>query len=162
MDPSIIAAILAALTSGALAKTTDVASDIVGSAYEALKQSLARRLGRSAPLEALEEEPESVVAQQALVKAIAAKPLEVDAELQADLRRLEDALANWISTPAADIDIQDVHGHVNAVVEQLVATGHIQIGSVVAETGDARVSGLRAGATERTVTQSADGPNEKN
>jgi hypothetical protein len=47
----------------------------------------------------------------------------------------------------AGFDVGNIWGKVNAVVDNLLATGRIKIGDVTAETGDARVTNLAAGVS---------------
>jgi hypothetical protein len=148
MTGPVLTTIVAALVAGATAKAKDVASEAVGDAYHALKALVLRRIGKDTAVHSIEQNPDSETARKELVTTLAASNLQADREIVQLAQKLEDALgqshAPGTSGPG-DIDVGSVHGQVNALVENLVATGSIRIGSVVANTGDAVLRGVGAG-----------------
>jgi hypothetical protein len=104
----------------------------------------------------VEDDPESGSAQTALIEALGKREVEGDRQLKALADRIFQALSEPTSKSEAclaDIQIEAIHGGVNAIVENLVATGGISLGPVIARTGDARVSGLSAGTDIKATTQ---------
>ena len=151
MEP-ILTSVLTALAAGALAKSQDVASQAVADAYDGLKSLIVRKLGKGGAVQSVEDEPESETAQIALAEALAKKQLQADNELSEKAQQLEKLLADAKAADAngaGSIDIREVRGRVNATVKDLVASGRINLDAVIAETGDATVSGLRAGVPEK-------------
>jgi len=156
MDP--ITLIVSSLVAGAAAKAKDVASQAISDAYNGLKGLIVRKLGNGGALQSVEDDPNSSSARAVLVEALAKKEIPLDAELSDSIGRLERAIeeVKQSTAPGAfDIDIEGVRGQVNATVENLIAAGRIKLGPVVATTGDAKVSGLRAGVpASKTVADS--------
>jgi hypothetical protein len=152
MEP-ILTTVIAALVAGATAQLKDVASDAVKDAYQGLKGLLVHKLSDdSLAVELLEKKPASKAAQEAVAEAIAEKQLHRDTELKEHAEQLEKALAEARAAGVAgigDIEIGRVQGYVNAIVEDLVASGRIKIDSVVAETGTAWVKGGQAGTGKK-------------
>jgi hypothetical protein len=152
MEP-ILSTVAAAVVAGASAKARDVASQVVSDAYEALRAALIRKFGKVATLQDIEHEPQSRLAQTSVVEMLANQQSAIDTELK--------HLAEAVSTALADtrdeqgsINIEGVRGGIDAIVEELSARGTIRLGSVFAETGSARVSGLTAGADIATTVRS--------
>ena len=148
MEP-FITTIVAAFVAGATAKLKDVSSQAVSDCYQGLRSILTRRLGKTGAIQSVENNPASDNARATLTEELAHKLVQGDAELEQLAKKLEEAItaAKAAGVPgAADIEIETVHGRINAIVENLAAAGRIRLGSVVADSGDARVSGLRAGA----------------
>jgi hypothetical protein len=140
-----ITTIVAALAAGATASLKGIVSDAVTGSYNGLRALLIRKLGKSGAVQSIEDAPESTAAQATLAEALAESGLHGDTELKDLAERLEKAIteAKAVGLPGAgDIEIQGIRGHVNATVEGLIASGRIRVGPVVAETGDARVSGI--------------------
>lgn len=151
MEP-ILTTILGALAAGAIAKSKDIASQALTDAYDGLKSLIIQKLGKGGAVQSVEDDPSSEKAQAALADALAKKQLHADTELREKAEQLDKMLAKAKATGvfgAADIEIELVRGRVNATVKNLVATGHIRLNSVVAETGDATVDNLQAGGTEK-------------
>lgn len=146
MDP--VSAIVGAIAAGAIAAATDVASQAVKDAYGALKELLAKRFRRKAAVEALEEAPDSASARDALGGALR----ETGADRDGDVMRLAEALAAALSElpveslGAASIEIGQVQGYRNAIVRELSAAGNVTVSGVTAQSGDAIVEHVRAGA----------------
>jgi hypothetical protein len=151
MEP-LLTTIVAAFVAGATAKLKDVSSEGVSDAYEGLKSLLIRKLGKSEAVQNAEKEPDLDGTRAKLAEAIASEGLAADSEVKDCAHRLENAIAEAKvkGVPGiGDIEVQSVHGAVNAIVEDLVASGRIRLGPVVAETGDARLSGLTAGTSRK-------------
>lgn len=146
---SVLNTILGALAAGAIAKAKDVASQGVMDAYSGLKSLIIRKLdGDDTGVTVIEKKPDSENAHAVLAEALIDKHLQADAELARFAEQLKEALLDAKATGMAgsgDIEIDQVQGHVNAIVENLVATGRVKIVSIVADTGDARISAIRAG-----------------
>ena len=149
---SVLVSIVGALVAGAVAKAGEVGGKAIGDAYDALKSLVVRKLGKGGAVQSVEDEPKSEAAQAALAEAIAKAGLVTDAELAAKAKELEEKLTAATANAkgdASNIDVGNIRGKVNAVVERLVASGHIKIGDVTAEAGDARVSDLTAGGASQ-------------
>jgi hypothetical protein len=149
---SVLVSIIGALVAGAVAKAGEVGGKAIADAYDGLKSLLVRKLGKGGAVQSVEDEPKSEAAQAALAEAIAKAGLVTDAELASKVKELEEKLSAATTNAkdnASDIDVGNIRGKVNAMVERLVATGRIKIGDVTAETGDARVSDLTAGGTSQ-------------
>ncbi len=147
---TILSSIIAALAAGAVAKASDVGGKVIADAYDGLKSLLVEKLGKSGAVQSVEDTPDSEPAQATLAEALAKAGVGSDADLADKAKELEEKLAAATATGAvSDIDVGNVRGKVNAIVENLVATGRIKLGDITAETGDARLSGLRAGFSEK-------------
>jgi hypothetical protein len=145
MEP-ILSSIIGALVAGAIAKASDVGGKAITEAYDGLKSLIVRKLGMGGVVQSVEDEPESEPAQARLAEAMAKAGVANDAALAGMAKDLEEQLAAATAArPGADIDVGNIKGKVNAIVQNLVATGRIKLGDVTAETGDARVENLRAG-----------------
>jgi aryl-alcohol dehydrogenase-like predicted oxidoreductase len=145
---AVLASIIGALVSGAVAKAGEVGGKAIADAYEGLKSLIVQKLGKGGAVQSVEDEPRSEPAQAALAVAMAKAGVAADSELASKAKELEASLAAATASGgsnAGDIDVGNIHGKVNAVVERLVATGHIKLGDITAETGDARLSDLTAG-----------------
>lgn len=146
MDP--VSAIVGAIAAGAMAAGKDVASQAIKDAYDALKEVLAKRFHRKAAVEAVEEAPDSASAREALGGALR----ETGADRDDDVMRLAEALAIALSElsaeklGAASIEIGKVQGYRNAIVRDLSAAGTVKVNGLTAQTGDAIVEQVRAGA----------------
>jgi hypothetical protein len=145
MDP--ISAIAGALVAGASAAATDVASDAVKETYDSLKRLIATRFKRKAAIEMVEETPQSPAARDALNGALR----EAKVDRDPDVMKLAEALAAALKDIGADklqrasIKIGDVDGYRDAIVRGLTAAGDIDVGNVIARSGDAIVSNITAG-----------------
>lgn len=146
MEP--ISAIVGAIAAAALAAGQEVASQAVKDAYGALKEALAKRFHRKAAVEAVEEAPDSAAARGALEGALK----ETGADQDADIMRLAEALAAALNElpaeklGAASIEVGQVRGYRNALVRGLSATGSVKLAGITAETGDATLENVQAGA----------------
>jgi hypothetical protein len=94
----------------------------------------------------VEDEPRSETAQAALAEAITKGGLAADPELAEHAEVLRAAVADNAGTGGADIEVGDIVGKVNVLVNNLVASGRIKLGDLRAETGDATLTNLTAGA----------------
>jgi hypothetical protein len=142
----ILSSIIGALVAGAVAKASDVGGKVLADAYDGLKSLIVSKLGKGGAVQSVEDEPDSESAQATLAQAMAKAGVGNDPDLAGKAKELEDQLATVTAAGAgADIDVGNIRGKVHAVVQDLVATGRIELGDITAETGDARLTGLRAG-----------------
>jgi hypothetical protein len=145
MEP-VLSSIIGALVAGAVASAGKVGGKAVSDAYEGLKELIIGKLKKRGTVISVEEDPHSEVAQEALAEAIAKGGVAADPDLASSAKKLEELLSALPkSDKAADIDVGNIRGKVNAVVDRLTATGRIKIGDLTAETGDARLTNLTAG-----------------
>jgi hypothetical protein len=145
----LVASIIGALAAGALAKAGGVGGRLVTDAYGALRALIVRKLGKEkeGAVLSVEKDPRSETAQSALAEAlIGAGGLSADTELARHADALCAALARAEGTFGAGIEVGDITGKVNVLVSNLVASGRIKLGDVRAETGDATLTNLTAGA----------------
>lgn len=144
---AILASIVTALVSGAVAKAADVGGKAIADAYDGLKTLIIRKIGMGGAVQSVEDQPHSESAQATLAEAMANKGIAGDKELAAKADELQAKIAAVpvSSGGASNIEIGNIRGKVNAVIERLVATGHIKLGDITADTGDARISDLSAG-----------------
>jgi len=141
-----LASIVGALAAGALAKAGDVGGRAVTDAYDALCAVIVRKLGKGGAVQSVEDEPRSEPAQAALAEALTKAGLGADAELAQQAEALRTALAGAAAAGGADIEVGHITAKVNVLVADLVASGRIKLGDVRAETGDATLTNLTAGA----------------
>jgi len=141
-----LASIVGALAAGALAKAGDVGGRAVTDAYDALCAVIVRKLGKGGAVQSVEDEPRSEPAQAALAEALTKAGLGADAELAQQAEALRTALAGAAAAGGADIEVGNITAKVNVLVADLVASGRIKLGDVRAETGDATLTNLTAGA----------------
>jgi hypothetical protein len=141
-----LASIVGALAAGALAKTGDIGGRVVTDAYDALRAVIVRKLGKGGAVQSVEDEPRSEPAQAALAEALTKAGLGADAELAQQAEALRTALAGAAAAGGADIEVGNITAKVNVLVKDLVASGRIKLGDVRAETGDATLTNLTAGA----------------
>ncbi len=140
--------IVAALVAGATAQAAKVGGDALIDAYQGLKALVIKKLGQSGAVQSVEDKPKSTNAQGSLVEAIADAGVASDDELAKAAGAVRAAIAADSSIPGkADINIKEVEGQVDAIVRNLIASGNIVIERVVARTGNATVSDLKAGNT---------------
>jgi len=146
MDP--VSAIVGAIVAGASAVASNVGAKAVSDAYDGLKNLIVAKCKRKAAVEMVEKAPHSPASKDALHKAL----VEVKADKDPIVLELAGALATALHAlgpdelQRADIKIGDVDGFRNAIVKNLSATGNIDVGNVIARSGDAEVSGLTAGS----------------
>ena len=140
-----LSGIIAALAAGALAKAGDVGGQAVADAYGALRVLIVRKLGKGGAVQSVEDEPRSEMAQTALAEALTKAGLSADTELAQHAEALRTAVADATETSGADIEVGDITGEVNVLVNNLVASGRIKLGDLRAETGDATLTNLTAG-----------------
>jgi len=145
---AILVGIISALVAGATAKARDIGGNAIADAYDGLKSLIVHKLGKGGAVQSVEDEPQSEAAQATLAEAMAKGGVASDADLAAKAKELESNLAALSagSGGAGDIEAGNIRGKVNATVERLVATGHIRLGDIIAETGDARLTDLTAGS----------------
>ena len=141
-----LASVIGALAAGALAKAGDIGGRAVADAYNGLRALIVRKLGKGGAVQSVEDEPRSEAAQAALAEALTKAGLAADPELAQYVEALRTAVASAPGTGGADIEVGDIVGKVNVLVNNLVATGRIKLGDLRAETGDATLTNLTAGA----------------
>ena len=141
-----LTSVIGALAAGALAKAGDVGGRAVTDAYDALRALIVRKLGKGGAVQSVVDEPRSETAQTALAEALTKADLGADAELAQHAEALRAALAGAPGAGGADIEVGDITGKVNVLVNNLLASGRIKLGDIRAETGDATVTNLTAGA----------------
>lgn len=135
--------IIGALATGALAKIGGRAS---GDAYDLLKALLVKKLGKSGAVQSVEDEPRSEKAQEMLAESLSKAGLADDPELAELAHMVRAAAAEGSNSNGADIEVGAIYGKVNVLVNNLAASGRIKLGDIRAETGDATISNLTAGA----------------
>jgi hypothetical protein len=140
-----IAGVIGALAAGALAKAGEVGGRAVTDAYDALRGLIVRKLGKGGAVQSVEDEPRSETAQAALAEALTKAGLGADAELAQHAEALRAAVAG-AGASGADIEVGNITAKVNVLVNNLVASGRIKLGDLRAETGDATLTNLTAGA----------------
>jgi len=141
-----LASVIGALAGGALAKAGDIGGQAVADAYDAFKGLIVRKLRKGGAVQSVEDEPSSEAAQTALAEALTKAGLVADPELAQHAEALRAAVASAPGPGDADIEVGDIVGKVNVLVNNLVATGRIKLGDLRAETGDATLTNLTAGA----------------
>ena len=144
----LLASIIGALSAGALAKAGDIGGRAVTDAYDGLRALIVRKIGKGGAVQSVEDETRSEAAQAALAEALTKAGLAADQELAQHAEALRAAVASAPGTSGADIEVGNIIGKINVLVNNLVATGRIKLGDIRAETGDATLSNLTAGATE--------------
>jgi len=141
-----LASIIGALAAGALTKDGDVGGRAIADAYDGLRALIVRKLGKGGAVQSVEDEPRSEPAQTALAEALAKAGLAADPELARHAEALRTAIDGAAATSGAAIEVGDIFGKVNVLVSNLVATGRIKLGDIRADTGDATLTNLTAGA----------------
>jgi len=142
-----LASILGALSAGALAKAGDIGGRVVTDAYDDLRTLIVRKLGKGGAVQSVEDEPRSEAAQAALAEALTKADLAGDPELARHAEALRTAVVGAALAGGADIEVGDIVGKANVLVNNLVATGRIKLGDLRAETGDATLTNVSAGVT---------------
>ena len=151
MDP--VSAIVGALVAGVLAAAKDVASKAVSDAYNGLKSLIVTRFKRKAPIEAIEEAPESESARAALGGALTETGADRDPEVMRLAQTLTEALKaiDPNKLESANIKIGDVEGYRDAIVRGLTASGSVTVDHVKALRGDAVVEQIQAGLAPKKL-----------
>jgi hypothetical protein len=141
-----LVSIVGALTAGALAKAGDVGGRAVADAYDALRSLIVGKLGKGGAVQSVQDEPRSEPAQAALIEALAKAGLAADPELAEHAKVLRVLIDGAAGMGGAAIEVGDIFGKANVLVNNLVATGRIKLGDIRADTGDATLTNLTAGA----------------
>jgi hypothetical protein len=143
MDP--VSAVVGAIIAGATAIGKDIASQAVKDAYGALKELIFSKFKRKAPLEGIEEAPDSAAAREALGKSLA----ETRADKDPEVARLAQALVASLleldhqRMKSAGIVISDVVSYRDAIIHD-IAGDQVTITNVVAHQ-DVVIEGVRSG-----------------
>ena len=141
-----LAGIIGALAAGALAKAGEIGGQAVADGYDALRALIVRKLGKGGAVQSVEDEPRSEAAQAVLAEALTKAGLAGDPEIAHQAEALRAAVVTaGAETGGVDIDVGDITGKVNVLVSNLVASGRIKLGDILAETGDATLTNLSAG-----------------
>jgi len=140
-----LAGIIGALATGAIAKAGEIGGRAVADAYDGLRALIVQKLGKSGAVQNVEDEPRSEAAQTALAEALTKAGLAADPELVQHAEALRVALLGAAGAGSADIEVGNIVGKVNVLVSNLVATGRIKLGNVIAGEGDATLTNLTAG-----------------
>lgn len=143
---SVAASVVGAFVAGALAKAGNVGGRAVANAYDGLRNLIVQKLGKGGAVQSVEDEPRSEHAQATLVEALSRAGLAADPELAQHAEALRSMIEGAHETSGAAIEVGDIVGKVNVLVNNLVATGQIKLGNIRAETGDATLTNLTAGA----------------
>jgi hypothetical protein len=119
---AVLGGIISALVAGAVAKASDVGGKVISDAYDGLKALIVRKLGKGGAVQSVEDEPQSESAQAHLAEAMANGGVAADAELATKASDLEAKLAALQDDrrDGSDIDVGNIRGAVNAVVERLL------------------------------------------
>jgi hypothetical protein len=141
-----LASIIGALAAGAIAKGAEIGGRAVADAYDGLRALIVRKLGKGGAVQSVEDEPRSETAQATLAEALTKAGLATDPELAQHAEALRAAVATAAGAGGADIEVGDIVGKANVLVNNLVASGRIKLGDLRAETGDATLTNLIAGA----------------
>jgi hypothetical protein len=142
-----VAALIGALSAGALAKAGEIGGRAVSDAYDALRDVIIRKLGKGGAVQSVEDDPHSETAQAALAEALTRAGLTADSELAQRAETLRAAVTAASGSGGADIEVANLIAKVNVLVSNLVASGRIKLGDLRAETGDVTLTNLTAGAT---------------
>jgi hypothetical protein len=84
---------------------------------------------------------------RAVTDAYNALRVVADPELGQHAETLRAAVAGAAVGGGVDIEVGDITGKVNVLVNNLVASGRIKLGDIRAETGDATLTNVTAGAS---------------
>jgi hypothetical protein len=141
-----LSSIVGALAAGALAKAGDVGGRAVADAYDGLRALIVRKLSKGGAVQSVEDEPRSEAAQTALAEALTKAGLAADPELAQHAVALRAAIDGAAGTGGAAIEVGDIFGKANVLVNNLLAAGRVKLGDIRAETGDATLTNLTAGA----------------
>ena len=141
-----LASIIGALAAGAIAKGGEIGGRAVADAYDGLRALIVQKLGKGGAVQSVEDEPRSETAQATLAEALTKAGLAADPELAQRAEALRAAVATAAGAGGADIEVGDIVGKANVLVNNLVASGRIKLGDLRAETGDATLTNLIAGA----------------
>lgn len=140
----VIAAIIGALSAGALAKISDIGGHAVADSYDALRSLIVRKLGKGGAVQSVEDEPRSEPAQAALAEALTKAGLADDPELAQRAAALRAELNAAPEMDGADIKVGDIIAGANVLVKNLVASGRIELGNINGK-GDVTLADLTAG-----------------
>jgi hypothetical protein len=141
----LLAGVIGALAAGALAKASEIGGRTVTDAYDALKSLIIQKLGKGGAVQSVEDEPRSETAQTALAVTLTSGGLSTDPDLVRLAEAVRAAMFGATGQDEADIEVGEIFGKVNVLVDNLVASGRIELGNIRAETGDARLTNLIAG-----------------
>jgi hypothetical protein len=98
-------------------------------------------------VQSVEDEPRSETAQAALAEALAKAGFAGVPEVMQLTEALRAAVAGAHGAGGSDIQVGDIEAKVSVLINNLAASGRIKLGDIRAETGDATLTNLTAGAT---------------
>ena len=133
-----LASVIGALAAGAL-ESRGIGGRAVVDAYDGLRALIVRKLGKGGAVQSVEDEPRSEAAQATLAEALAKAGLAADPELAQHADAAPRGSRGDAGTGGADIEVGDITGKVNVLVNDLVASGRIKLGDLRAETGTRRL-----------------------
>jgi hypothetical protein len=142
-----LASVIGALSAGALAKAGEIGGRAVIDGYDAFRSLIVRKLGKGGAVQSVEDDPHSETAQATLAEALTKAGIAADHELAQQAEALRVAIAGASKEGGADIEVGNIVGKVNVLVNNLVASGRIKLGDLRAGTGDATLTNLTAGVT---------------
>jgi hypothetical protein len=141
-------ALVAALSSGAMAAGKDVATSAIKDSYKALKNFILSKIGTAKPaLDVLETEmqkdkPDAALEEQVVAKAIAGLPASEEAKRL--MAQLVEAIQAAGATEPALVDVDRIRVARDFVIEDVeLSGGLLRSEEVIVETGDFRISGIR-------------------
>ena len=132
MIETVLASIVGALASGALAKLKDVGGKAVLDSYNALKNLIVHKLGGDdTPVKAVEQKPGSPATTEYLAATLGEKRLaKGDAdELEQLAQKLLVELGK-VKAPETGIDVHHIVAQATATVRKLVTDGRISVSDV--------------------------------
>ena len=116
-----LGSVIGALAVGALAKAGDIGGRAVTEAHDGLRSLIIRKLGKGGAVQSVEDEPRSEAAQTVLAEALTKAGLAADPELAHHAEALRAAVTSAPGTGGADIEVREIVGKVNVLVNNLVA-----------------------------------------
>ncbi|MGI4795008.1 MAG: hypothetical protein ACRYG8_13220 [Janthinobacterium lividum] len=152
MDLTIATQITDALSNGAIAAASGVATSLVTDAYGGLKALVVGRFKRPATIDALEEDPSSDTQKAAVAEALSKSGAADDPEVQDLARQLAAALAGMdaLNAGAMGLDIEDLQAASVRLVDIVSQGTAVRIRRTTV-TGTFEAEGIRSGqgATEK-------------
>jgi len=142
----IISEIIGSFSAGAIAAAGGVGGKVLNDAYNALREILAQKLGKSGALQSVADDPESELAQAVLASALARTDAAQDAVILTHVETLRAAIERSVLEGSA-VSIGNITARVNVTVRELISAGTVSIGDVRAETGSVEISRVSGGVS---------------
>jgi hypothetical protein len=124
------------VAAGAAAKASDLGGRVVTDAYDALRDLIVRKLGKSGAVQSVEDEPHSELAKAALADSLTKASLTADPELAQHAEALRTAINDAARTGGATIEMGDILGKANVLMNNLAANGQIKVRNIQSFSGD--------------------------